>query len=142
MLHETTRPGHKHLRRPRRCSDKASADFYIKSVRHLPADRRIFLTSDEAAVERRFKREFGARLVTRPKSDYPRKLSESRPTWRHNILRSTPSVQEAVVDLYLLAKTDLRVYHPLSTFAAWALVLGGQRQVNELTTLAARGLLG
>jgi hypothetical protein len=123
-----------------RCSDMASLQFYLRRMQELPTNRRIFLTSDEKAVESHFQRELGERLISRPKTHYVRRLVESNQNWESNVVRSKESVQEALVDLYLIAKTDLRIYFPKSTFSAWAMILGGEELITDLKIFTSRGL--
>ena len=123
-----------------RCSDMASVHFYLRRMREVPTDRRIFLTSDEKGVESRFQRELGERLISRPKNHYVQKLVESNRNWESNVVRSKESVQEALVDLYLIAQTDLRIYSPRSTFSAWALILGAEEPMTDLEIFTSRGI--
>lgn len=88
----------------------------IRTVLAKAPRQRFLVCSDEPGYERELYRLFPDRVVVRAKEDHVRR-ADGRQTWINNALTSKASVQEAVVDIYLLAYTNFKIFHAGSSFA-------------------------
>lgn len=79
-------------------------------------DKRFYVCSDSKEMEDAIKQTFGDRVLTRPKV-YVSKINNGNHSWINNVMTPTDSVKDAIVDLYILSKTDFKVYNKGSTFA-------------------------
>ena len=77
-------------------------------------DAKFFLSTDDAEYERIICNTYGDAVVTR-KRLHLEKIREGA-GWDYNFLITKEKSQDSVVDLYLLAKTNIQVYNPDSTF--------------------------
>lgn len=98
-----------------------SVEYYINQM-HQYKTERFFVCSDSLEYEEAIKNIFGDRVVFRKKDNYVFKNNAG--SWVNNVQTPKESVQEALIDLYLLSKTDFKIYHPDSTFAHVAKLLG------------------
>ncbi|MEJ2041363.1 MAG: nodulation protein NodZ, partial [Desulfosarcinaceae bacterium] len=103
-----------------------SADQYAEKIRrvlnHNPRQR-VLVCSDDQAYEKRLQSLFPDNVITRPKLAHVCKVDASSPSWVNNLDTSRESVREAVVDIFLLAATDFKIYHEGSSFARLVLIL-------------------
>lgn len=97
-----------------------SANSYIPQMRQF--NNSFYVCSDSKDIENSIKNEFGARVIIREKH-YVEKANKTNCGWVNNILRNTQSVQDAVIDLYLLSKTNFQIYNKDSSFAEIAKLL-------------------
>jgi hypothetical protein len=97
-----------------------SANSYIPAMKHFT--NKFYVCSDSKEIEFNIKNEFGNRVIVREKR-YVDKYNKSSSTWVNNILRTSDSVQDAVVDLYILSKTNFQIYNKDSSFAEIAKLL-------------------
>jgi len=97
-----------------------SASTYIPQMKSF--NNRFYVCSDSKDIENSIKNEFGNRVIIREKH-YVDKFNKNNSAWVNNILRNVESVQDAVVDLCILSKTDFRIYNKDSSFAEIARVL-------------------
>jgi len=63
-------------------------------------------------------------LVTTPEQSFFDKYNTARPWERGNLVIHKEAVKSGVIDLYLLAATDLKVACPTSSFAKVARIIG------------------
>jgi hypothetical protein len=79
----------------------------------------FFLITDDGDYEREIVSLFPGRVTRRPKTIYTTKLDPNKPWNDHNNLcLDTEHVQDTVLDIFLLAKTNIAVYHPFSAISA------------------------
>jgi hypothetical protein len=83
---------------------------------------RFFVCSDSLEYETALQQRFGDRVIFRRKCSYVYKENSSA-GWTNNVQTPKESVQESLIDLYILSMTDFRIYNPNSTFAHIALDL-------------------
>lgn len=93
----------------------------IDAMRDTPG--RFFVCSDSLDYENEMKNEFGDRVIFRKKNSYVYKENPNS-NWTNNVQTPKESVQESLIDLYILSKTNLQIYNRNSTFAHIALDLG------------------
>jgi hypothetical protein len=91
-----------------------NADYYLTRMGYL-SNYSFFVCSDSPYYESYIKEKDGRNVVTRPNKIFVSKNTEGN--WSNNVLTPTDSVQDSLVDIILLAKTDFRIYHPNSSFA-------------------------
>ena len=97
-----------------------SDQYYFNLIRNeSQEDSRIFVCSDSGEMEVSIKTEFiGSReILIRENKSFLGKINGSEDSWVNNLDTTSDSVIDAVVDMYLLAKTDFRIYNNASTFA-------------------------
>lgn len=85
--------------------------------------QRFLVVSEDETYEQQLKQHFHQNVVKRNKSSWGQKIDENKPWTLDNIDSSKASAIEALIDLYLLANTDFRIYHESSAFAQLAVVL-------------------
>lgn len=78
--------------------------------------KRCLVCSDDEAYEQRLKSIFPKHVIVRPKQDWVRRGNPDA-GWLNNTLTSQAAIKEAIIDIYLLARTDFRIFHPGSSFA-------------------------
>lgn len=101
-----------------------SVDYYFLKLFELyknDSSIRFFICSDSREYEAQLKSSFPT-IEFREKINYVSKGDNSK-SWNNNVESPIESIQEALVDLYLLSKTDIKIFHPNSTFADLALTL-------------------
>jgi SAM-dependent methyltransferase len=115
------------------------ADAYAqqiqKAIHHNP-DQRFLVCSDDRANEQSLKALFSEQVIVRPKSAWMQKRDASLPWALGNVDTSEASVIEALIDLYLLAHTQLAIYHESSAFAQIGAFLSQQHGVHSAANVA------
>jgi len=94
----------------------------IKQFNHY----RVFICSDDELLESELYIQTRDCLEKSPiirHKEYVVKNNLSRPEWSGNAYTSSNALREAVIDLILLSKTDLRVIHKHSAYAQYARIL-------------------
>lgn len=92
---------------------------YINQMRPL-IGRKFFVCSDSLDYENIIKQNIPNVLFNK-KDSYVSKSSGG--SWQNNVYTPKESVQDALVDMYILAKTDFQIYNKDSTFAVIAKIL-------------------
>jgi hypothetical protein len=87
---------------------------YIDAMRNISG--RFFVCSDSRDYENALQSEFGDRVIFRKKSSYVYKENPSA-GWTNNVQTPKESVQESLIDLYVLSRTNFQIYNANSTFA-------------------------
>ena len=88
----------------------------IELIIESDKNKRIFLTSDEPELEEEFRATFPNNVFFRSKDESVSKINAESGKWDLNIMRDKTSVQEAIVDMYLMAYTDFKIWHQMSSF--------------------------
>lgn len=88
----------------------------IQSVLRRIPGQRFLVCSDDLGYEQELLKLFPHNVVSRFKQDHVRR-ADHRTTWINNMVTSRQAVEEAVVDVYLLARTDFKIFHIGSSFA-------------------------
>lgn len=91
-----------------------NADYYLTSMSVL-SNMCFFVCSDSPEYEKYIKEKDGRHVVIRSEKKYVSKLTPG--AWSNNVNTPTDTVQDSMVDLLLLARTNFRIYHPNSSFA-------------------------
>jgi hypothetical protein len=104
-----------------------SLDYYISQIRSLLSkdfNTKFFLITDDESFEKEIFKLAPERILIRPKNIYTRKVNQDKPWNDHNnIYLITENVQDTVIDVWLLAKTNIQVYHPNSAISAIARII-------------------
>lgn len=90
-------------------------DYYIRKMHGYPNSVKFFLSTDDLDYEKVICDVFKDRVITRPDRSHLTKEDKEK-TWDYNFVISKEKSQDSIVDMYLLAKTDILIYHPASTF--------------------------
>ena len=93
---------------------------YIRAIESVTG--RVFVCSDSLDYENTLKSRFGDRIIFRKKQSYVCKHNPCQ-SWVNNVQTPMASVQESLIDLYILSRTNFTIYNPSSTFAHVALAL-------------------
>lgn len=102
----------------------SSVEYYLALIRkHAKEGKKIFLSTEDPEYEAKIIATY-PNIIYRKKQFYtfkePSATSWHEPTSYYN---TTERVMEAVEDLYLLAKTNIKIFHPGSTFCKIARIL-------------------
>jgi hypothetical protein len=96
--------------------------YYINQMRDYGSSVTFFLSTDDVKYEKEICSIFKERVITRQGRAHLTKENEEG-AWEYNFVISKEKSQDSIVDMYLLAKTYIRIYHPASTFSEIAKVL-------------------
>lgn len=91
-----------------------NANYYLDRM-SLYSSYDFFVCSDSKEYEEFIKEKDGRNVVIRTNKIYVSKKHDG--SWSNNVYTPTESVQDSMVDLLLLAKTNFCIYHPTSSFA-------------------------
>lgn len=91
-----------------------NVDYYLNTMSIL-SNSCFFVCSDSPMYEKYIKEKDGRHIIIRSDKKYVSKQKEG--SWSNNVYTPADSVQDSLVDLLLLARTDFRIYHPNSSFA-------------------------
>lgn len=105
---------------------KAYARQMIKALEQNQ-NQRFLVCSEEERYEQILKQALKDNVCIRPKSDRIAKIAPPKAWSLGNIHASPASIMEAVVDLYLLSRTDFRIYHESSGFAQICKILASEQ---------------
>jgi hypothetical protein len=86
-------------------------------------DKKVFVCSDDPALEQRAKAQFPDHVLLRENKHYVSKNNPANPSWSNNVYSSPESLADSIKDLYLLGKTTLVYYNNASTFGEYAKIL-------------------
>jgi len=104
-------------------------DQYIYVIQHVlnqNPSQMFFLSTEDPIYENTIKEKFGDNIIIRKKNNYIIK-DDYKPWNDHNSFSITKEhAQEAVEDIFLLSKTDIQIYHPLSTFCEIAKIISNK----------------
>lgn len=91
-----------------------NADYYLNHMSVL-SNYSFFLCSDSKEYEDYIKSKDSRHIITRSNKIYVSKKNGG--SWSNNVYTPTESVQDSMVDLLLLSRTNFKIYHPNSSFA-------------------------
>ncbi len=95
----------------------------IIKAREQDQNQRFLVCSDDEAYEQQLKKSIEDNVLIRPKLDWISKKNGKKGWSLGNMAASESTLLESVVDLYLLARTDFRIYHESSCFAQLTKIL-------------------
>ena len=107
---------------------------YIKNIQtwidQYPHSNFLLCTEDKL-FENEIKEEFGSKIKTFDKNFIYERKDENKVDargcpWTNNFVVSKDHAVEAVIDMFLLSKTNIRIFNPASTFSQVARVIGKQ----------------
>tara|TARA_R110000824_G_scaffold388936_1_gene584721 strand:- start:3941 stop:4624 length:684 start_codon:yes stop_codon:yes gene_type:complete len=99
--------------------------FYEDQIRPFIAsnkDVRIFISSDDAALEDHIAKTFAPNIIRRNFKRYVNKRNENS-GWLNNTFMNSESLRDALVDILLLSKTDFKIYNTESSFAIYVQIM-------------------
>lgn len=95
--------------------------IYVNAVRDILKNnpkQMFFLSTEDPEIENILTELYPDNIIIRKKENYIIKEDNNLPWNDHNSFSiTTQHAQEAVEDIYLLAHTNITVFHPMSTFA-------------------------
>lgn len=92
-----------------------TVDYYINKMKSYPENSTFFVCSDSKDYQDKIRQTFKNVLSVDDKIFVNKKNSNER--WSNNVYTPKDSLIDSMVDLYLLAKTDFKVYNENSSFA-------------------------
>jgi hypothetical protein len=96
----------------------------IKKILEKKPDTKFFLSTEDPDFEKRICEEFPGKISIGKKDFYIRKVNNNDSWQNHNNFFITKEhAKEAVLDIFLLSKTDIQVYHSNSTFCEIAKII-------------------
>lgn len=102
-----------------------NVSYYVDKIQDLINTENIeklFLSTDDFEYEKIICEKFGNKIITRKKRLHLEKVHENA-GWDYNFLITKEKSQDSIVDLFLLAKTNIKIYHPDSTFCEIAKII-------------------
>lgn len=91
-----------------------SINNYLKSN----AQKKFLICSDSYASEQKFKNLYPDNVILIKDKSYIEKINNQKTDNEFsNLMRTERSVQNALIDIYLLANTSFEIFSPISTFA-------------------------
>jgi hypothetical protein len=103
-----------------------TADGYINqmsAILKFKKDSRFLLVTDDIDFEKKIMATFPDSTCCRPQRVYLELSDPSKPWGPGNFIRTADQTKEAIVDMYLLAKTNIQISHPDSSFCNVAKIL-------------------
>jgi len=103
--------------------------FYINQINALletNSELKFFLSTDDAGYEKTICEMFDGKILNRKKRLHLEKVN-SDAGWDYNFLITKEKSQDSVVDLFLLSKTNIQIYHPNSTFCEVAKIISNKK---------------
>jgi hypothetical protein len=91
-----------------------NADYYLSAM-GIMSGVDFFVCSDSKEYEQYIKEKEFRNVVIRSDKKYVSKNKDG--IWSNNVYTPTDSVQDSLIDLLLLARTNFQIYHPNSSFA-------------------------
>jgi|TARA_R110000823_G_scaffold247013_1_gene370844 hypothetical protein len=99
-----------------------NVNYYLDKMHQYEDSVRFFLSTDDKESEEEICNNFKGRVITRrDRLHLVKDIKDDR--WNYNFTVTKESSQDSVVDLYLLSKTNIGVYHPESSFCEVARIL-------------------
>jgi len=98
-----------------------SYEWYRERANKYYYDDELFLSTEDEEYLKQFQKDFPG-ILTAPDTIYARKQQPGG--WRRNLSMVEESMVHSVIDLFLLARTNIQVAWPHSTFAKVARIIG------------------
>lgn len=106
--------------------------------------QRFFICSDSSNVEKNFKYHLGENILLNPKKNPPLKI-DGDDDWvtnkegveKYNVLRTENAMKEALIDLYLLGKSDFKIrsFGSFSNVGYYLSLINYYQDTDQLTML-------
>lgn len=94
-----------------------NAEYYLNLIKkEIKHGSKFLLCSDSKEYETYIRNALPHNVIIRDKSRYVTK-ADGGGSWVNNVETPHESVEEALVDMYVLAETDFKIYNSASTFA-------------------------
>jgi len=102
-----------------------TASIYSQQIHGLMLgnNKRFFLVTDDDTYEKEIPAIAPDRICFRPQKTYLKLNDPSKPWGPGNFIRTADQTKEAIIDMYLLAQTDIRISHPDSSFCNVAKII-------------------
>lgn len=90
----------------------------VKGILQLDPSQKFFLSTEDPEIEKTFLDVYPNNIIVRKKENYIIRDNPNTPWSDHNGFSITKRhAQEGIEDIFLLAHTNITVFHPMSTFA-------------------------
>lgn len=103
-------------------------EYYIHAIQSIldtNHNQKFFLSTEDPDYESYIVNKFGSSILVRKKENYITRVDKTKPWHDHTSFSITTNhAKEAVEDMFLLSKTDIRIYHPHSTFCEISKIIG------------------
>lgn len=109
----------------RGCDFSNSLDYYVNKIQNILSNnksQKIFICSDDNDFEKSLLIMFPDNIIIRPNKKYVTKKNVNS-DWIHNTDTDIDCMKEAIIDLFLLSKTNFLIYNNGSTFAKYVQIL-------------------
>lgn len=107
-----------------------SINKYLKSNN----EKKFLICSDSYTTEQKFKNLYSDNVILIKDKSYIEKINNDKTDNEFsNLMRTEKSVQNALVDMYLLAHSSFEIFSPISTFAQTIFRLNKSLNFNENT---------
>ncbi len=107
-------------------------DYYLPKISEILSQdttKKFFVSTEDKEFENRIISEFPNNIIFRIKDNYISKENNDLAWNNYNSFSITKNhAQEAIEDMFLLAKTDIQIYHPNSTFGQIAKIISEYKQ--------------
>lgn len=102
-------------------------DYYLPKISEILAkdsSKMFFISTEDKTFEDRIIHDFPNNVIYRVKDNYISKDNKDLAWNNYNSFSITKNhAQEAIEDMFLLAKTDIQIFHPVSTFCEIAKII-------------------
>lgn len=96
----------------------------VKGILQVYPNQKFFLSTEDPEIEKTFVDVYPDNIILRKKENYIVRDNPELPWNDHNSFSiTTRHAQEGIEDIYLLAHTNISVFHPLSSFAEIARII-------------------
>ncbi len=85
---------------------------------------KLFICSDDKEFEDYFVKKYKKKAIRYEKENYSFKVNDKLDTWIDNVTTTKEGIKEGVINLYHLAKTNIKIYYKESSFVHVAKLLG------------------
>jgi len=109
----------------RGCDFSISLDYYVNKIQNILSNnksQKIFICSDDNDFEKSLLTMFSDNIIIRQNKKYVNKKNVNS-GWIHNTDTDIDCMKEAIIDLFLLSKTNFLIYNNSSTFAKYVQIL-------------------
>jgi len=105
----------------------STLEFYTQQIDEFLRknnEQKFFLSTEDPIYEKEIKYRYGEKIICRTKENYIEKKDDNLSWNNYNSFSiTTEHSKEAVEDIFLLSKTDIKIFHPLSTFCEIARII-------------------
>ena len=110
---------------------EVSIDWYIEQIKEkITHNEQTLLITDCKHMKKELQEQF-PNMITTPQQSFCTKTNDGTDDWVRNITIDTDACKSAIIDIYLLARTNIKVFWPASTFAKTAMALQYNKRIKQ-----------